>query len=176
MGFIETFKQWQFEPALRIQPGATTKKSLDELIDAIERLLTTGDSHGDYPPDRGEISEDEDNPSAFDPLMSDEDTIKRFATSLWRIDRQAQKLGDEGRVVKRRMEDLLDQLEQRGLIIEDFSETPWRGEQFDAVNGKYEETEIPIINSMLEPRIRYKGEMLQLGAIMLRGEPKSGET
>jgi hypothetical protein len=118
---------------------------------------------------------DEPRPQAAEPGSPkelDPQFVRKLANATWRLELQTLKLAadDVGDWIRTRMELLVEVLSNEGVETIDYTGQPFDPrEVWDAVIGSQEEKLHPVIASMREPRILYRG------AVIARGTPVVGE-
>jgi hypothetical protein len=156
---VATLRQLAFAAELRIDDAGAPLVPLT--AEDLRALLL--DDRSEPPPDAPAVAEADPSPRPLDPRF-----VKKLALAAWRLGRQAERLvdGEQASRLRTRVEILLELLRNEEVEILDYSGKPYDpGEVWDDVIGSREEKQNPVITSMREPRVLYRG------ALVVRGTP-----
>ena len=96
--------------------------------------------------------------------------MAKIATSIWRLEKQAKKLGnsEEDAAVNNRLKIVMNTLTKQGVEIRDYTGTPFdEDEIWDDVVGAGDQAGPVVIAGMREPRVLLNNRLIQRGTPIL---------
>lgn len=148
---VATLRQWRFHPSLRIGPAERPPwKVAIGRLEEIWRQLERG-------PDRPSKRPGPD----FDPAL-----VRALVTTFWKLEAQVARMtaSGESRTLRNRLRQLSNVMKTHDIQVYDYSGKAYDPDEiWDEVVADETRKADPVIVGMREPRIVYRGDMLQRG-------------
>lgn len=161
-GFVGTLRQIRHPRALRIRPvgwdpGSSDAAMLDAQIERLKEIIVGG------PP----VAQ------ALDPTL-----VKTMVTAFWKMEGQVARMpeSNERASFEVRLRQIARTLKSQDVQVYDYRDKPLDpNEIWDDLIGDVSDKPNAIIVDMREPRIVYRGQMIQRGTPVVKDQASSGE-